>query len=74
MSLQTAGLSGCFFSRRPSFASLPPLLPSSFPHSFLGALNTIWKLERNQKLKRERESAPCPSCLGPRSSVSPLGG
>lgn len=73
MSLQTAGLSGCFFSRRPSFASLPPSPPSSFLHSFLGALSTIWKFERNQKLKRERESS-LSLLLGPKIQCVSTGG
>lgn len=45
--LRTAGLSGCFSCRCPPLPPSPPP-PLSFLHSFLGALSTTWKLERNQ--------------------------
>lgn len=81
MSLQTAGLSGCFFSRY-SFSASPPLLPLplSFLHSFFGSLSTCGSLRETTIKERERACAlslllglGLLPCLALRSGLSPQG-
>lgn len=56
MSLQTAGLSGCFFSRC-SFSASPPPFPLSFLHSSFGSLSTFGTLRETTIKERERACA-----------------